>query len=435
MLRGILVRIFVLVALPLALARPFIGLCIYLWYSHFRLNDFVWPDYSFNQGAFLLAITTIVGYVAFEMKRSPLRLQGMKLLVLFWLWIALATVFATDPNLAYPKLSQYTHIFVIAFLIAAMANSEERIRKLLYVIAFAVGVLGSKGCFDFLITGGQYRMRGPGGLMTEENEYALALNMAIPILFLLARTQPRKWLRLMLYGMAAASAVTVIGTRSRSGFLGLAAAALLLTFYSKRKVLGIASLAVMAVLFFLLTPQASLVRYESITTAAQTDPSAIGRLQAWSAAMRMTEAHPVLGVGPLNFLTEFPHYSPFPARAPHNAFMALLAESGIPSCLIFTAMILAAIGQMWWLRRKLQRYPGTEQLAIYCLILQLTLTVYIIPNLFINRQNQDLMYHLLGLSAGLAMVVKHKIAGLRRTELRPIQWQGEYAPSPEPANA
>ena len=435
MLRGIIVRIFVFVALPIALARPFIGLCTYLWYSHFRLNDFVWPDYSFNQGALLLAGATIVGYLAFEMRRSPLRLRGLKLVVLFWMWIALATVFATDPSLAYPKLSQYTHIFVITFLVAAMANTEKRVRTILLVIAFSVGVLGSKGCFDFIITGGQYRMRGPGGLMTEENEYALGLNMAIPIMFLLARIEPRKWLRLTLYGMSAACAITVIGTRSRSGFLGLAAAALLLTLYSKRKVVGFAGLAVLAVLFTVMTPEASLLRYKSITTAAQTDPSAIGRLQAWETALRMTKAHPIFGVGPLNFLTEFPHYSPYPPRAPHNAFMALLAESGIPSCLIFTAMVLAAIGQMWWLRRHLKPYPGTERLAMYCLMLQVTLTVYIIPNLFINRQNQDLMYHLIGLSSGLAMLAKRKMAEIRAGELRPIEPEGEYAAAAEPVNA
>jgi hypothetical protein len=35
--------------------------------------------------------------------------------------------------------------------------------------------------------------------------------------------------------------------------------------------------------------------------------------------------------------------------------------------------------------------------------------VYLVPNFFINRQDFDLMYHLVGLSAGMDMVVKHKL--------------------------
>jgi putative inorganic carbon (hco3(-)) transporter len=410
MLRGLLVRFVVVVGLPLAFLRPFEGILFYLWYSHARPNDFVWPEYSFDKGALLIAIATGLGYLCFEMARSPLRLKGLKLLPLFWFWIAVATVLATDPALAYPKLSQYTHIFVITFLIAAMANSEERINKLLYVIGCSVAVIGTKGALDFILSGGQSRMRGPGGLMGEENEYALVLNMAITILFGLASCQPRRWARLLLRGMALACAITVVGTRSRSGFLGLITAALLLTFYSQRKKIGFAVLTLAAVAFLALVPSASMKRYESISTAAEVDPSAIGRLEAWKTGVAMMKQHPFFGVGPLNFFTTFNQYTSYAARAPHNAFVALGAESGIPSCLIFVAILVSAIGQMWWLRRKLQRHTDNVELWTYCLIIQMALMVYIVPNCFINRQNLDLMYHLVGVSAGLALVAKRRLA-------------------------
>ena len=413
MLRGLLIRFLVVVALPVAFLRPFEGILFYLWYSHARPNDFVWPEYSFDKGAYLIAIAIGLGYFLFEMGRSPLRLRGLHLLPLFWLWIAIATALAVDPSLAFPKLSQYTHIFVMTFLIAAMANSETRITKLLYVIALSVGVVGAKGAVDFILSGGQARMSGPGGLMKEENEFALVLNMAIPMLVGLASCQPRRWARLMLWGTALGCAITVVGTRSRSGFLGLATAALLLTFYSKRKVLGFATLGLAAVLFLAFAPSKSMQRYESISTAAEDDPSAIGRLEAWKTGLAMMKAHPLFGVGPLNFDTTFSQYSDYHARAPHNAFVALGAESGIPSCLLFLGIVGSAIWQMWRLRRKLQRYPDNTELWTYCLIIQVTLMVYLIPNFFINRQNLDLMYHLVGISAGLALVARRRLAEQR----------------------
>lgn len=410
MLRGLLIRIIVVVALPVAFLRPFEGILFYLWYSHARPNDFVWSEFSFDKGAFLIAIAVGLGYFLFEVGRSPLHLRGLQLLPLFWLWIALATVLAADPSLAFPKLSQYTNIFVITFLIAAMANSESRITKLLYVIAISIGVIGAKAGVDFILSGGQARMRGPGGLMKEENEFALVLNMAIPMLFGLATCQPRRWARLLLWGMAAGCAIAVVGTRSRSGFLGLATAALLLTFYSKRKALGFAALALASVLFVVLVPSTSMQRYETISTAAEDDPSAIGRLQAWQTGLAMMKAHPIFGVGPLNFDTTFNRYSDFEARAPHNAFVALGAESGIPSCLLFIGILGYAISQMWRLRRRLQGYPGNTELWTYCLIIQMALMVYVVPNCFINRQNLDLMYHLVGISAGLALVARRRLA-------------------------
>lgn len=410
MVRGILIRLIVVAGLPIAFLRPFSGLLLYLWYSHARPNDFVWPGYSFDSGAMLIAVATLLGYFCFEMQRSPLRWRGLILVTFFWVWIALATAFATDPSLALPKLSQYTNIFVITFLIAAMANSEERIRTVLYVIAISVGILGAKAALDFVLTGGRYQAHGPGGLMHEENEFALALNMAIPLLFGLSKLQTRRWLRLCLLGMMVGCMITVVATYSRSGFLGMACAALLLTLYSRRKMLGIAGLALAALVLLVYAPSKAIQRYGTISTAAEEDPSAIGRLQAWQTALRMMQAHPMFGIGPLNFVETFSQYSSFTPRAPHNAFMALGAESGIPSALLFCGIVGGAIFEMWSVRRKLQGHAALMSLASYCLMIQMALIVYIVPNLFINRQNQDMMYHLVGISVGLAVVAKRRLA-------------------------
>lgn len=410
MLRGLLVRLIVLVGLPIAFLRPFYGLLLYLWFSHARPNDFIWPEYAFQKGAILLAAATLLGYLLFEIRHSPPRLRGLTLIPIFWLWLALATVGAAVPTESFWKLSQFAHIFVMTFLVAAMANSESRVRTLLYTLGISVGMLGSKGALDFILTGGQARMNGPGGLTAEQNEYALVLNMGIAILWGLSNTQDSRAARLGLRAMALGCAITVVGTRSRSGFLGLLAAALLLTFYSRRKVLGIAVLAIASVLFVKYAPQAAMKRYESISTAAEDDSSAIGRLQAWQTAWAMIKAHPVLGVGPFNFIDVFPQYSSFHPRAPHNAYVALAAESGIPSCLLFLAILGSTMGQMWVLRKRLRHHPGNGKLAEYCLIVQTTLLVYMVPNFFINRQNLDLMYHVVGVGAGLAFVVRQRLA-------------------------
>lgn len=428
MLRAIALYALVAVGIPLSLFQPFSGLLLYLFFAHAHPADFVWPGYIFNYGLFL-APSLIVGYVLFDMRKSPPRIKGMMLLLVFWAWLTVAAFLARDTHLAFDMLARYSKMFVIAFLIAAMANTEERIRKILLVLAGCLGILGLKSLLSVIVTGGQYRVRGPGGLLTEENEYALAMNMAIPILYWLASVEQGKWLRRGMRAAAIACGIVVIFTRSRSGFLGLIVVCLLIALYSRRKLLGVAGLAVLVTLFVMFGPEASKERYETISTASQQDESAIGRLQAWETAIDMAKAHPFFGVGLRNFELTFNEYTDYEARAPHNAFMALMAEAGIPGCLLFAAIVLTASGSCWMWFRRLRYDPATHRLATYALIVHATLLVYLVPNLFINRQDLDLMYHLIGLSSGMTLVMQQ--AFLQRKASVANEWPEFEAASPE----
>src|SRR5262245_55316117 len=420
MLRAIGFYALVALGVPLSLVQPFNGLLLYLFFAHAHPADFVWPGYVFNYGL-LLVPALMIGYVLFELRKSPLRFRGMLLLLAFWAWLAMAAIFAHNTDPAFAMLSRFSKMFVISLLIAAMANSEDRIRKVLTVFAGCLGFLGVKSLIGVILTGGQYRIQGPGGLMAEENEYALGMNMAIPILYWLGSLEPRRWLKRAYQFAAFACAVTVIFTRSRSGFLGLVMVCLLIAMHSRRKFLVPFGLAIAVTLFLAFATEASIDRYKSIPTATQTDASAIGRLQAWETAVEMAKAHPLFGVGLRNFELTFLDYSSYEPRAPHNAFMALMAEAGIPSCLLFAALVLSASGACWANWRRLRGSPSHHALATYCLIVHVTLLVYLVPNFFINRQDFDLMYHLVGLSAGMSVVVRHTL----RAE-RPILTQASF---------
>src|SRR5215475_5936331 len=225
MLRAIGFYTLVALGVPLSFFQPFSGLLLYLFFAHGHPADFVWPSYIFNYGL-VLGAALLAGYLLFEIKKSPPRLRGMLLLLAFWAWLIAAAFSAYDTQPAFEILSRFNRMFVISFLIAALANSEERIEKILWMLAASLGLLGLKGLIDIVQTSGQYRMQGPGGLMSEENEYALGLNMAIPILFWMSSLQPRWWMRRGFQIAALGCATTVVFTRSRSGFLGLMVVAL-----------------------------------------------------------------------------------------------------------------------------------------------------------------------------------------------------------------
>jgi hypothetical protein len=103
MLRAILLYIIIIIAVPIAFFRPFYGVLIYLWLSFGRPGDFVWPEFQFGYLQ-LVAAATLLGYLIFELQRSPFRLSGMTILLGLWVWLALASLKAFDTSLAYPKL-------------------------------------------------------------------------------------------------------------------------------------------------------------------------------------------------------------------------------------------------------------------------------------------------------------------------------------------
>jgi len=414
MLRSLILSAIIIVAVPIALFLPFDGVLIYIWLSFGRAGDFVWAQYTFNYFA-IVAAACLLGYVLFEMDRSPIRLRGMTLLLLLWMWLALASVKALDFSLAYPKLWEYSRGFIMAFLTASLVTSEKRVRAILCVLAVSLGVLGSKGALDGILTGFSSTMVGPGGMMAEANEYALALNMGIPILLLLTKEQSNRWIRLAFQVMAAGSALAVIGTRSRSGLCGLITVGVIMTAFSKRRLLLAVGLVLAVVTLLLFGPQGALDRYRTIPTATESDASVIGRLQAWSAAIKMTKDHPMFGVGPRNFMLAFPQYSKDTPRVTHNVVFEMLSETGIPGCFLFLSMIFATIGRMLLLWLRTRRDPDTEHLGTYCQIVMATLIVYLVPNMFINRQDFDLMYQLIAIGAGLAVVAQRRLA-MQRVE-------------------
>jgi probable O-glycosylation ligase (exosortase A-associated) len=420
----------IIITIPIALLRPFTGVLIYLLLSFGRPADFLWAQHSFDYLGFV-AGACLIGYIFVDLKRSPVRLRGMTFLLLLWVWLAIVSATAFDPSIAYPKLWEYSRGFIMAFLTASIVNSEKRAREALYVLAVSLGVLGLKGALDGIHTGFSFPLVGPGGMMAEANEYALALDMGIPMLLVLSKDQSNRWVRIAFRTMAAASALVVIGTRSRSGLCGLITVGLIMAAFSKRKLLMVAGLALAAITLMLFGPQGALDRYRTIPTAATSDASAIGRLQAWSAAIKMVRAHPLVGVGLRNFVLVFPQYSHDMARVTHNAVFEMLAETGIPGCCLFVGMIFATVGGMFLLWRRARRNEATRYLGSYCQIVMVVLIVYFVPNMFINRQDFDLMYQLIALGAALAAVTRERLVTqhekvqqtLERTEIAAPLWE------------
>lgn len=139
-----------------------------------------------------------------------------------------------------------------------------------------------------------------GYFMGDGNDFAWTMNVILPLVLSLVFGRRRLLTRAFGAAGVGACVIGIVGTQSRGGTLGLAAALLFAwLFISRRKMLGLGVLGLVVVGVLFIAPNGYVDRMKSIGDYEQ-DSSAQGRLQVWGVSMRMALDYP-LGVGAGSF--------------------------------------------------------------------------------------------------------------------------------------
>jgi O-antigen ligase len=138
-----------------------------------------------------------------------------------------------------------------------------------------------------------------------------------------------------------------------------------------------------------------------------------GRLQIWTRGIGYMLDHPLLGVGPGNFQRAEGTLSPFAHRqqygvgvlwsAPHNTFVQVGAELGIPGLALFVAMIGSAFLLLARLGRR-QRGAHRDRDAALTQALTASLLAFVVGAFFLSFAYSEMLYTLLALAVGLDKV-------------------------------
>src|SRR5258708_21474476 len=182
------------------------------------------------------------------------------------------------------------------------------------VTALSFGALAIKGAIFGIRTGGESGVWGPQYyFIADNNSFALAVNMSLPMLFFLARDENRRAYRWLLHLAFACGVLSVVLTYSRGGLLGLAAVLLALTFKSRYKLVGafLVALAFFAVITFV--PQRWMNRMEGLVRG-DVDMSGHQRLVSWGTSWNFALDYPITGGSfkPLPDVEQFPPYHTAP---------------------------------------------------------------------------------------------------------------------------
>ena len=198
-MRGILVFMTILGSLPYTLRQPWIGILVYSWISYMNPHKYAWGAVRSFPVALTVVLVTLLGMVMSKDRSRLAKDPANVLMILIWILFIITTVFAFNQADAWWQLNKVSKIFLMTFITMMLINNPFKLRMLLLVIAVSVGLIGLKGGIWAIMSGGTNRVYGPdGSFLADNNDVALGLCMALPMLFYLAKDEPRQWLKLLL---------------------------------------------------------------------------------------------------------------------------------------------------------------------------------------------------------------------------------------------
>ncbi len=411
------------IVLPLCIAAlrwPWVGVILWSWLSIMSPHRYT---YGIAYSAPLAALAvgcTVLGLLWTRERASPFKGSPVTWLSVFMAWMTLSWLFGLNVEGDYEQWKKVMKVDGMLLVGLTLLHSRQHIMALVAVCAGSLAVLGAKGGVYTLLAGGGGRVWGPpGSFIADNNAFALALVMTIPLLrFLQLQMQSTRG-RFALTVVMVLCAVSALGSQSRGALLAIVAMAATLWLRSADKLrIGIILIAA-AVPIIAFMPAEWTARMGTMRTYEE-DGSAMGRINAWWTAWNIALHYP-LGVG-FNAATQelTARFSPNAESVlvAHSIYFQILGNHGFIGLALFLGMLIATWRSAGWLRTYKSVVPGVKWSAELGAMCQVALAGYAVGGAFLNLAYFDLPYNI------MAMVV------LTRVWVENQRWKSEPLESP-----
>lgn len=411
-MRDLLVFAIVMWLLPGSFKRPFVGLLLFSWLAYMRPQDLCWGFARTMRMSFFVALAMVLGWWANDAgKRAFARWDvRTRLMVVLGVLISVSYALARDHDETTNRyFAEYIKIILVALFTTGQIDTPERFRTIIWTIALCLGFFGIKGGVLGVLGGGRQILRGPGGMLEDNNDFALALVMNVPLLWYLGIAEVGKpWIKKATRIGVFLTIITIVLTHSRGAFLALSATALWIAWRSGHLFRAGLGLAAAVGLFFLFAPADVLERLSTIGDTQESSTNA--RLVAWAAAFRMIDRFPVFGVGMRNFQTSYLEFSGVDpgtttkTYVAHNSYLQIWAESGTPAFVLYLVLLLSVFVACRKVVRIGRSRPDLQWCMHYGRMMEATTIGFMVGAFFLNRGHFDLIYHWLALVTSLLSV-------------------------------
>lgn len=424
MIRTIIFIIIIVIIIGCALVSPFGALLGYIWFALFRPQEWVWIDISALKLSLVLGCILIIrSFIAgFWPNLSHPISKGI---LAFLLTGLIAQVNAANQELGWYWLDFFARLTVVCLLLINLVNTERRLFLAILTVCTSLGYYTAKAGLVSLLVGGIQFQAGLAGAFIDNNGYALAAVMIVPLLIASALNVPKEWpfSKFIEKGYKLAvplTAFTVVSTFSRGGLLALIAVAVAYCLSSSYKLrFFVLALVILIMMPFMPLPEGYVDRVATIISyEEQEETSAMSRLHFWRVALRISLDNP-LGVGMFNFGDRYDQYD-FTGgrygknRVAHNSHLQVLAENGFLGFMIWVFLFAYSFRvcfRIW--RSTPSALDDPEYIKFYrsmSLALLISMCGFIVGGTFASMALNDLTWMTFALIAALHRLYQKKTA-------------------------
>lgn len=390
-MRDVAVAVFLVLCIALAMRKPWYGVISLAIFSYLNPHAYAWSwARTFPAYLILFLVVVVVTFFSRREERQPLPSDWrVPAFFVLWFYFFLTTTQAYIQDAAWERLWAVSKIYLPFVFTLILINSRQKLYYLIATIAASIGLIAVKGGLFALGTGFSYRVYGPPATQFEENNaFAIATLIAVPLVLLVQRESKSRWIQLGAYAALPLMFASVLSSWSRGALLTLGVLIFMTLWHSKRKWLVVPFAACSIAVGISVLPEQWFGRMQTLKSYDE-DESAKGRLEVWADGLNHTlYERPLVGTG-------FEGWRWITQRDWHSSYVEMLAEHGLIAFGIWISMILGTVGSLSSLPRRTQGIPGLEWVSSYCRAIRMSLICYMVGTAFLGLSYWDLLYHLI----------------------------------------
>lgn len=390
-MRDIVVLTFLIGCIIAAFKNPWWGVLSLAIFSYLNPHAYAWGFVRSLPVYYVLFLVVVFRTISAKDKQSLPKDWRIPVFIMLWVYFAITSTQAYFPEVAWKKFWVVTKIYLPFYFTLVLINTRHKLYSLIVVIGFSIGIAAVKGGIFAILRGFSARVYGPPNTQFEENNaFAVAMLMVIPMLLLWQKTTPNKWFKKGILLSIPIIYAASLCSWSRGALLTMTALTLILIGNSKRKYLAIPL--VLAGSFFVkdYLPQEWFGRMNTLETYDE-DASAMGRIHAWTDGWNHTLQHPFVGSG-------FDGWMYVTERDWHSSYVEMFSEHGFIAFGLWLSLILGSVISLTTLPKKTRHVEGMEWVTDYCFAIRTSFICYMIGTAFLGLSYWDLLYHLVFIS-------------------------------------
>jgi O-antigen ligase len=351
----------------------------------------------------------------------------MLALGVFLVWLTLSVAWSGNRSVAWKETKDWYGAAAAFFLVATALGSARTVRLVAFafvagaLIAVVVGLSGHGGLTttaDAVDLATRRRFSGGAG---DPNYLAAGLVAAIALAAGLLPSVRDPIAKVGVGAAIAALALALAATESRGGIIGAAAALVVAVGLARGQRAEAAAFGVFVVIaagaFFLASPSA-------LERATNFNGGGGGRTELWLVAWRMSEDHPLVGVGIANFRFESHNYVREPGSlkfvrlivdeplVAHNVYLQQLAETGIVGLALLLSVIAACLTAAVRAARRFDAL-GDSALATLARASAIAMVGFLVASTFISDGTDKRLWIVLALGPALLGLARRHAAPSR----------------------